>query len=285
MGTKNLINKGQQNYKEFVELFNNLSVLGAMKRANAMSLNYNFDSSDPKVIDINFKSINATIYESNNTSHIGESYEVYNDEGWPIAVVNDKTKHIDFLLLDEDEKFKMKCKNQYIEVRGMFLGLRPEEAKMLADKMELQYEYYLKHNLIQLFYKNISIAISVPTETDKNTISTQYSCYDDNEYWVGHQVFDPKDYFIISPNNSHDKSLVEKINLIAFDANYMKDFHAIIHFLIARYIDEVKKLLPKIRERETLFGLGNIKPYITDILTHIYDDEDLKTIIHYCRFK
>lgn len=90
--------------------------------------------------------------------------------------------------------------------------------------------------------------------------------------------------------NGHCAVFVKAINDIFQTAQYFKDAVEITHFLALRYKDEVyEKLITDEGDRETQLlerwlpreffnSIGN------DFLTQVCDNDDLKTIITYCKY-
>lgn len=79
--------------------------------------------------------------------------------------------------------------------------------------------------------------------------------------------------------NGHDKELVDKINLIGNHPTRKFFLSKILYFLTNAYNSEV----------ENLFGVKGpytqkfVDTFSYEILTHICDDNDLLTIISFCR--
>lgn len=87
---------------------------------------------------------------------------------------------------------------------------------------------------------------------------------------------------IMNADNGHDPELVNNINLLHTQTDKSGLFTDILTLLACRDIDELI-------ERNILPEGENITPELvnasaTDILTHVCDDQDLQTILNYCRF-
>lgn len=84
---------------------------------------------------------------------------------------------------------------------------------------------------------------------------------------------------MMSYRNGHNPQLVDKINLIGNDPTRKPLFHSIVKFLANSYEEECN---------ENICICGEItdevvEQYSYDILTNVFDDKDLETIISYCR--
>lgn len=74
----------EQDYKEFCELFNGLTVEQAKSKADEMKLCYCYDID---IIDINYKSICATVYDENGVGYISNCVECYNEKGELVKII------------------------------------------------------------------------------------------------------------------------------------------------------------------------------------------------------
>lgn len=87
---------------------------------------------------------------------------------------------------------------------------------------------------------------------------------------------------VMSEDNGHNPDLVNDINLLHAQDDKSGLFTDILTLLACRDIDELveKNILPEGENITPEF----VKASATDILTHVCDDQDLQTILNYCRF-
>lgn len=89
--------------------------------------------------------------------------------------------------------------------------------------------------------------------------------------------------YIMTATNGHDPELVKKINQLHSNEGYHTEFYEILTLIATRDLNELveKGILP---EGENLTE-ELIKATASDILTNVCDDEDLQTILGYCKYK
>lgn len=97
-------------------------------------------------------------------------------------------------------------------------------------------------------------------------------------------IFDnPAPADIMLTANGHDPELVKKINDLHSHKGYHTEFYEILTLIATRDLNEIveKGILP---EGENLTE-ELVETVATDILTQVCDDEDLQTILGYCKYR
>ncbi len=92
---------------------------------------------------------------------------------------------------------------------------------------------------------------------------------------------------IMSYNNGHNKELVDKIHIIGNDPQKIDRLYNILTFLANDYKDEVIEYVLDDEwgeyYKENPLTYSEVSNHSYEILTNVCDDNDLETIISYCR--